>query len=231
MELASPAQAKHSARETNPSRPARRHDGPPRRADPPHGIRLRPAHRPRPADRAAAARAAFAHADPVLLAEHHAERPFHQLAAGSVRQLSGAAGLSREDARVQGDGRSRGGHGDDQSVRFFPRRVCARLPVQLRAGAARRSWRPISRRPSRGRCSGDYLAKLAHRREDHHRFHLGAQPAAPARHQISHPHGARRADAGGDAAQRRPAPAATPAGCWCSSCAISGWRRASSPAT
>ena len=59
--------------------------------------------RPRPADRAAAPRAALAHADPVLLAEHHAERPLHQLAAGSVRQLPGAAGVSREDARVQGE--------------------------------------------------------------------------------------------------------------------------------
>ena len=43
-------------------------------------------------------------------------------------------------------------------------------------------------------------------------------------------HGARRADAGGDAQARPRAPAATPAGCWCRSCAISASPRVSSPA-
>jgi hypothetical protein len=58
-----------------------------------------------------------------------------------------------------------------------------------------------------------------------------SEPDGAQGHQLHHPHGAWRADARGDAGRWAPAPAATPAGCWCSCCATAAWRRASSRAT
>ena len=133
-----------------PAQPARI-NGPSRRAHPPHAIHLRPADGPGLADRAPPPGAAQPHADPLLLAQHHARGPLHQLAAGPVRQLPGAAGLPGKDARIQGGGRSGRGHGHDQPVRLFRGRVCGRLAVQIRCASCKRSWRPISRPPSRGR--------------------------------------------------------------------------------
>ena len=57
------------------------------------------------------------------------------------------------------------------------------------------------------------------------------QPQAQPRHRLPHAHGARRADAGRDAGDRARAPAATPAGCWCRSCAGSASPPASCRAT
>ena len=59
------------------------------------------------------------------------------------------------------------------------------------------------------------------------RFHLGAQPAASARHRLSHPHGARRADAGGNAQKAVRLLPRFGLAARCTSCAITGWRRAS----
>ena len=74
---------------------------------------------PGAARRAPAAGTALPHADPRLLAAHYARAAFHQLAAGPVRQLPGAHRRAGRDARILGDGRPRGRHGHDQSVRFL----------------------------------------------------------------------------------------------------------------
>ena len=132
--------------------------------------------------------------------------------------------------RIQGGGRSGRGHGHDQPVRLFRGRVCARLAVPIRRGAAGGAG-AVSQGRRAGAAPGRLSARFARRGEDLHRFHLGAQSAAPARHRLSHPHGAGRADAGGNAQQSGRAPAAIRPGCWCRSCAISGWRRGSCRAT
>ena len=66
----------------------------PRRAPPQDALPIRPAGQPRPAGRAAAARAAFAHADSELLAPHHAGKTFHQLGAGPAVELRRRASFS-----------------------------------------------------------------------------------------------------------------------------------------
>ena len=65
----------------------------------------------------------------------------------------------------------------------------------------------------------------------HHRFPRRPQPAALAGHQVRHPPGTRRADAGGNARPKAPVPAATRPGCSASCCATAASRRASSAAT
>ena len=67
-----------------------------------------------------------------LLAARRAGRALHQLAAGPVRQLPGAAGLPREDDRVQGHGRPGGRDGGLQPVRLLPRARGRELPLRLR---------------------------------------------------------------------------------------------------
>jgi transglutaminase-like putative cysteine protease len=62
-------------------------------------------------------------------------------------------------------------------------------------------------------------------------FLVGINQRLQQGHQLHHPHGARRADARGDADLGSAAPAATRAGCWCSCCATAAWRRASCRAT
>ena len=74
-------------------------------------------------------------------------------------------------------------------------------------------------------------ASIPRHAAQHRRLPGRAQPAPAADDPLPDPHGAGRADAGGDAGVAAPARAATPPGCWCRSCAISAWRRASSPAT
>ncbi len=54
-------------------------------------------------------------------------------------------------------------------------------------------------------------------RDQHRQFHRRPQRAPAARDRLHHPHGDRRADAGGDAGRRARAPAAIRAGCWCRS--------------
>ncbi len=71
-----------------------------RRAQSRHPLPVRPACCPEPADRAAAAGAAFAHARPVVLDEGHAREALHQLAAGPAVELPRAPGLPRQDRRA-----------------------------------------------------------------------------------------------------------------------------------
>ena len=80
------------------------------------------------------------------------------------------------------------------------------------------------------RCAA-LLDGIAARRATHRRHAGRAEPPGAAAHRLHRAHGARRLDAGGNAGQRRKAPAATPPGCWCRCCATSASRRGSSPAT
>ena len=87
-------------------------------------------------------------------------------------------------------------------------------------------------RPSRpARCSPAFLATIDRAPQRTVDFVVGLNARLAARDRLRHPHGARRADAGGDARASATGSAATPAGCWCRSCAISASPRASSPAT
>ena len=70
---------------------------------------------------------------------------FRQLAAGSVRQLPGAPGVPRQDHRVQGHGRPRGGDGGLQPVRLLPRAGTPRTSRSSTNRWRRRSSRPTSR--------------------------------------------------------------------------------------
>ena len=67
------------------------------------------------------------------------------------------------------------------------------------------------------------------REAQHRRFSGRAQSAPAGDDPLSHPHGARRADAGRNPELRLPVPAAIPRGCWCSSCATLACRHVSSP--
>ena len=102
-----------------------------RRADAQDRISLRPPDRHGAADDPAAPCPALPHADPHLFADADAERAFPQLAAGPVRQLSGAAGHPGEDPRILCHGRPRRRYGGHQSVRLLHRRLCPRLAVHL----------------------------------------------------------------------------------------------------
>jgi transcription termination factor Rho len=77
-----------------------------RRAESRHPLPLRQADIAVAAGHPPTARAARAHADPVVLAEGRAGRTLHQLAAGSAVELSGPTGVPGEDARVAHRGRS-----------------------------------------------------------------------------------------------------------------------------
>ena len=95
--------------------------------------------------------------------------------------------------------------------------------------SSRRS-RALSRADTAGpRCSRNSSTTITARRANTVNF-LAELNARCSRRSANRPHGARRADAGGDAGAPRPARAATAPGCW-SACAISASPRASSPAT
>ena len=87
---------------------------------------LRPADPPRPAGRAAAPGAAFAHAHPQLLDAGRADHALRQLAAGPAVELPGAARLPKVTTFVPGRGRPRRRDGGAQPVRFLPRAVAPR---------------------------------------------------------------------------------------------------------
>ncbi len=94
-----------------------------------------------------------------------------------------------------------------------------------------------ARRPRRlchagaGRPAADRADPLDSARRAQHRRLPGRSQSAPAADDpLFDPHGAGRTDAGGNADAPAPAPAATRPGSWCSCCAISACRRASSPA-
>ncbi len=202
----------------------------PCRAEPRHALPLRPPRRAVAAGRAAAAGAALPHADPELLVACRTGRALHQLAAGPVCELPRAAGVSREDDRVQGHCRPGRGDGGLQPVRLLSRARGRELSVRL----LRRVGARAGALPCQG-CADAALQGLRRkhraRRGSNHRLPGRAEPAPAARHQVPDPHGAGRADPRSHADATARVRVATPAGCWCRRCATWGWRRASSPAT
>ena len=172
----------------------------PRRAPPRHALPIRPAGRPRAADHPIAACAPLPQQCDFVLAQGRARAALHQLAAGPVCQLPGAAGLPGEDARVQGHGGPGGGDGGVQPLRLLPGARGRAHPLQVQQ-----------------RCAAGAGALPGHRADDaagagvpgqdrpQQTTHSGlsgqAEPAGVAGHSLPDPPGARRADARGDAAK------------------------------
>lgn len=118
----------------------------------------------------------------------------------TLRELPRAAGVPREDTRVQGHGRPGGRDGRLQPLRFLPRAAGRELPLQVHriAGAGARSLsggRP--RHAAGGRLPREGRSQDA----AHHRLPGRPQPAGAAGRQLPDPHGARRADARADAGE------------------------------
>ena len=116
---------------------------------------------------------------------------------------------------------------------FFVERYADQLPVRLSA-AARLRARPLPRARAPGPAAGEWLAsfRASGYRAGENTVDISgrAQRAAAGRDPLPGAHGARRPDARRDAGELLAARAATPAGCWCRSCATSASPRASSPA-
>ena len=103
---------------------------------------------------------------------------------------------------------------------FFVEPVRDELSVRL-SERVRRGACALSQQGAGRSAAHRISAVAAARAAEHHRLPRRAQSAAAARDRLSDPHGAGRADAGGDADAGSPAPAATRPGCWCRCCAIS----------
>ena len=160
----------------------------------------------------------------LVFAAGRAGRALHQLAAGPVRQLPGAAGVPRED-----DASSR-----SRSTWWSRWRSTTRSTSSSSRSAENF---PFKYEPeSQAQELAPYLVTepatpLLQAYLEQHRPQAAAHHRLPGRHSTSRcssdiklpdPHGARRADARGDARELAAAPAATPAGCWCSCCATCG---------
>ena len=173
----------------------------PRLPEPRHPLPLRPPDHARAAGRAPAPRAALAHPDPRLHAQGRAGEAFRQLAAGSAVELPGAAGVPGKDPRAEDRSRAHGRTFGDQPVRFLPRAGRRKDPVQLRRGAAARAC-ALSGQTS-AHAAVREVPRLDSREPDAvGRFPGRPDPAPAEGHPLSHTHGARRPDAGGDAGQR-----------------------------
>jgi hypothetical protein len=145
--------------------------------------------------------AALPYSDPLVFDASRAGRTLYQLATGRIRQLPGTIGLSREDARVQGHRRPDRRNGRLQPVRLLSGTVGRAIPVRV-FGRARRRACAVPRQASND-------AALCRVRREHRpdpdgdrRLPRRAEPAAAAGNPLPDPHGAWRADAGGDAGQR-----------------------------
>ena len=186
---------------------------------------------PRAPRRAAAAGPALPHADPRLLAAHHARAALHQLAAGPVRQLPGARGGAGQDDRSSPSPSIwsptwRPSTRSTSSSRRARRAVRSPTTPRWRTSSSPTS-QPLPGEP----LLDDYLASIERTAHGHDRLHHRPQPHAQ-------PPTSPIACAWSRACRRRRrrwraarAPAATPAGCWCRSCAASASPPASSRAT
>jgi hypothetical protein len=173
-----------------------------RRTPPRHPLQIRPPGAVGPTGRALASRAALPQQRHLVFAAGRAGRAFRQLDAGPVRQLPGAARVSRKDARVQGHGRPRGRNGGLQPVRLFSRAAGRELPFQVHRLAGRRAC-PLPRHRRTHAASFGLSRQDRAQGAAHHRLPGRPQPAGPERRQLPDPHGARRADAGRNAHQRQ----------------------------
>ena len=188
----------------------------------PHEIRLRPAPHCR---------------TPILgySLQRRAGRALPQLAAGSVRQLARAARLPR--ARPTSSTIAVDLVADMTVINpfdFFVEAYAETLSVRLRAGA-REGTDPVPRDRA-ARAAARRVARRASAqtiRPDENTVDLLVRLNQQLQREIALPraHGAGRADAARRRWSAPAAPAATPPGCWCRSCATWASPRASSPAT
>ena len=145
--------------------------------------------------------AAHPDAGPRLFAEHRPGRAFPQLAAGPVRQLGRARGLSRARLGGRDHGRPHRRHDGHQSVRLFRRALRRKLPIHLRAGAGEGidsvPGNGVERGAARG--MGRALSQIDPARREHRQPAGAAQPGAQVADRIPRADGAGRPDAGADA--------------------------------
>ena len=121
-----------------------------------------------------------------------------QLAAGSVRQLPGPAGVPRADARVDGDRRPRRRHGGHQPVRLLRRDPRRDLAVRATTPTLAQRPRAVPRRRRRAGPAAATRGSTRSRRATPtpiDRLPGRAQPPRAARRRLLDPDGARRADA------------------------------------
>ncbi len=205
----------------------------PRRAQPRHALPLRPADPPRPAGRAPAPGAALAHAHPQLLDEGRAE-PTHFINWQQDPQANYLARLVFPKPttffRVEVDLVA------EMAVfnpfDFFLEPSAENFPVHVRARAAASSSRPTCARRRRRRCFAEYLARRRPQRAADEQLPDGRSTSGLQKdiaYLIRMEPGVQTPEQ--TLAERAAARAATAPGCWCSCCATSAWRRASSPAT
>ena len=173
------------------------HHGHAGRPAPPHLLPLRPPGQPAAADRAAAASAALPDQGAELCAQGRAPQALHQLAAGSLRQLSGPAGLPRPHRRVPGRGRSRRRDGGPQPVRLLRRAHRRDLPLHLRAGAQEGPGTLSRVRAPRPSVGGSACGRSPNAHADH-RLRGGDQPEPAAGGRLHRPDGAGDPDLRGD---------------------------------
>ena len=168
-----------------------------------------------------------------LFAEGRPGRALHQLAAGPVRQLAGAARLPRADDRVAIEVDLVAEMAVLNPFDFFVEPLRRDVPVRLRADCCAGA-RALPRAPEPAGAAARSASLADDRR---------ARPRAPstswsALNQRLQQRRSATSSAWSRACRRRrrrwsaaAARAATPAGCWCRSCATSASPRASSRAT
>ena len=177
----------------SPPRLSRSHVDP-CRPDPHHALPLRPFGEARAAGSAAPPCPAQPHADPQLFAEGRSGQALRELAAGSARQLAGAAGVPRADARVAHRGRSGRRAVGDQPVRLFSRALRRDHSVPVRPGTERGAG-AVPQDAADDAAVRALSGQGAARTTTQCGFSGGAEPDGPGRRQLPDPHGARRADA------------------------------------
>ena len=152
------------------------------------------------------------------------DRAFRELAAGSARQLAGALRLPGEDDRVQRR-RSIWSPTWRSSIRSTSssRPSAEKFPFAY-SDELRSRPRALSRRPSRpGRCCRSSSPAIPRKSRAHHRLPgRRSTPPAASDDQLSHPHGAGRADAARRRWRSARARAATRLAAGAACCAISG---------
>ncbi len=172
-----------------------------RRTTPRHALQIRPTDRSRPANRSPAPGAAYAHADPELFAQGHADKSFRELAAGSARQLAGAIRVSGKGVRAED--RSRLHRADDgrQSLRLLCRGLRHLFSVSVHQRSEDRAC-AVSRDVRAGAAVRGVLEGDSARGRQHRQFPGRTQRATAEKDQLCHPDGAGHSDAGRDAGFR-----------------------------